>query len=885
MNKCYKHRLAEMKITEDLTMEQVYEVIDKKVPKEKKYKANLIIKINDKYNMNITYIDKISITFNINKYVFDIYIRPLKYKMYINDKDSINVDVVSVSQLNYLIKEYNFTEALIFCEQCNKFFIIEDENLIEHENHNSYIKERLLIKIIKKDSFNTFFKENYEFINKDIKPLEYEPNFKLYFKKSKIILKENNLHIFEDKYQNRMKLIDRIKIRNTSDNLIHFFGQPGKGKTLILIGALKYMNNHSTIGTLYINCKAFSSLETEIEIKQLIIDEIPFLFFGNYQEYSDCAKAIVNHSYNLNSSSFFELIDLVLNQIINSSNKKNAYIIVFDQYKDKYDKEGKKLEQLYDKLIKNKDEKIKDTTFCLLTFSSMNNKDIRRYKIQYIEDKILIKNDNDHLLYEIINLDYDLSIDDGGIYDQNLKNLGYGLKYYNILKYYHSIKAENKMEYFVNETKSHIRKNLLDFFGISEDLNDDESNFKIFTSFSTDVSYSKENILKVIKNIPFKYFDTMDDEDIEGYKIIFSFPLVGEVINKLYSDIINVNPSIYKNLTDNELDGGAKGKFFEKIVTYYLNINSSIYKENNNIEYFKDYPIKYHDEVKVLILNDNENSKSVFFKYNLIKKGIYLITQERYNGKALDIALIRVAGEDSEIIGIQISIKKKEIFTEKQVETILSQLKKNIYNYYDLKVKNDNLYFCYIFDYNNKDENMLQNCDKYGMKYLFFDVINKTFKDSKGRIINNLKNNLLRVIISDKDDKITSYFQSEPNIDNEELNKYILPGPIFKINENQKNSIIKLFKLNLAIKEELEIKYQSSLKYLEKNFVKNSNEFCISNYIIKEDDKDDELIVMITNLLKINKIKSDGQMFAKEGLLQSAYDYYIVVEKKHVKNK
>ena len=180
---------------------------------------------------------------------------------------------------------------------------------------------------------------------------------------------------------------------------------------------------------------------------------------------------------------------------------------------------------------------------------------------------------------------------------------------------------------------------------------------------------------------------------------------------------------------------------------------------------------------------------------------------------------------------------------------------------------------------------MLQNCDDNGMKYLFFDVINKTFKDSKGRIINNLKNNLLRVIISDKDDKITSYFQSEPNIDNEELNKYILPGPIFKINENQKNSIIKLFKLNLAIKEELEIKYQSSLKYLEKNFVKNSNEFCISNYIIKEDDEDDELVVMITNLLKINKIKSNGQMFAKEGLLQSAYDYYIVVKKKHVKNK
>ena len=826
MNKCNKHRLAEMKITEDLTMEQVYKVINEKVQKEKKYKVNLIIKINDKYDMHITYIDEIKITFSINTYVFNIFIEPLKYKIAINDKDSINIDVVAVSQIRYLIKEHNFTEALIFCEDCKNFFTLEDENLIEHKNHDSYIKESLLITTLKKDSFNTFFKEDYEFINKDIKPFEYEKNFKLYFKNSETIIEENRLHIFEDKNQNRMKLINNISLSNTANSLIHFFGQPGKGKTLILIGALKYMEDHSTIGTLYINCKAFSSLETEIEIKQLIIDEIPFLFFGNYQEYSDCADAIINHLYNLNTSSFFELIDLVLNQIINSSNKKNAYIIVFDQYNDKYDKEGKKLEQLYNKLIKNKDEKIKDTIFCLLTFSSMNNKDIRKYKIQYIKNKILKKNDKGHLLYKVINLDYDLSIDKGGIFDQNLESLGYGLKYYNILKYYHSKDKVNEMECFVDKTKSHIRRNLLDFFEISEDLNDDESNFKIFTSFSTDVGYSEKNILKIIDNIPFKYFDTMIDEDTKEYKIIFSFPLVGEVINKLYSDIINVNPSIYKNLTDNELDGGAKGKFFEKIVTYYLNINSSIYKENNNIEYFKDYPIKYHDEVKVLVLNDNEDPENILFKENL-KKGIYLITQERYNGKALDIALLKVSDEDSEIIGIQISIKKQKIFTEKQVEIILAQFQKNIYNYYDLEVKNENLYFCYIFDYNNKDKNILLKCDLNRMKYLFFDVINKTFKDSNGNITNNLKNNLLKVIISDKDDKITSYFPSVPNIDNEELNKYILPGPIFKINEEQKNSIIKLFQFNLGLKEGLEIKYQRSLKYFEKNFVKNVNEFCI----------------------------------------------------------
>ena len=48
-------------------------------------------------------------------------------------------------------------------------------------------------------------------------------------------------------------------------------------------------------------------------------------------------------------------------------------IIVFDQYKDNFDKDGKQIESLYNKLILKKDDNIKETTFCLLTFSSMNN--------------------------------------------------------------------------------------------------------------------------------------------------------------------------------------------------------------------------------------------------------------------------------------------------------------------------------------------------------------------------------------------------------------------------------------------------------------------------------------------------------------------------------
>ena len=119
-----------------------------------------------------------------------------------------------------------------------------------------------------------------------------------------------------------------------------------------------------------------------------------------------------------------------------------------------------------------------------------------------------------------------------------------------------------------------------------------------------------------------------------------------------------------------------------------------------------------------MILNKNENPKKIIFEDNL-EKGIYLITQKRYGGKALDIALIKVSDYDSEIVGIQISINKKGIFTKEEVQMFLFQLQTNIYYYYNLEVKDENLYFCYIFDYNNQVQDMLKGCKKNRMKYFF----------------------------------------------------------------------------------------------------------------------------------------------------------------------
>ena len=881
MQKWYKNTLAEMVIENNLTMEKVYKTINDYINHNKEINGNLISIKNSNYKIDFYSIINSIMRFSIGNNYFSVLQNPIKYIMTTNEEKEINLEIISISQLNHIVKEYGFNQALIYCPNCkndsdDNYFSLDLENLKFHEKHKSVkIKDRIPITKLSKDEFNSFFKEGLNFLDKDIEPEKYEPNFKLYFKNSEIIIKKNKLHIFDDKYQNRVKMSDKVDSLMNNNSLVHYFGQPGKGKTLYLIGVLKYLMPHKALGTFYINCKTLSKLNKPLEVKQLIIDEIPFLFYGNHDDYLNCIKEIINYQYNENTSSFFELVNLVIDQIIENLNKKLEYILVFDQYNDKYDKDGKELENLYDKLIKNKSEKIKDISFSLLTFSSMNNKDIRKYKIQYLKNKINKENDKHHTLREIENYEYDLTIDKGGIYDENLKRLGYGLKYYNILLYYYENAKETEMDDYIQKIKLRIRTNLFDFFDININDLSDPKNFKILCSFSTNVPYSKENILKIINYIPYKYFNTTDGNINDEYLVIFSFPLVGEVLNEIYSDIIKTNPNIYNNLTNIELDGGAKGKLFEKIITYYLNKESKININKDSIKYFKDYLINYHDEVEVLVLNDNEKPEKIIFKKHL-EKGIYLITQKRYNGKAIDIALINNT-EMKEIIGIQISIYKKPIFSKSQISEFLLNLKQNIKNYYDFEINDEGLYFCYIFDSNNKDIAIIKKCKENNIKYIFFDVKNDIFLDDKYIKIDNLRPNLLSFssILPDIKNKIynlsiNDYFK---NIPDKVLNYEVLKGPLIKINEKQKNSILKLFKNNLKLNCFPKLEYRNSMKWFTNQYVSNIKELSITKC---DDKKNENSVVMIDFNLKMHLIKENGDIYAYQGNILNNYDYYVI---------
>ena len=66
-----------------------------------------------------------------------------------------------------------------------------------------------------------------------------------------------------------------------------------------------------------------------------------------------------------------------------------------------------------------------------------------------------------------------------------------------------------------------------------------------------------------IPNIHFKYFNVQKKGNVIDIK--YAFPLIEIIINEFYNEIL-LSGSFYQILSNNMLDGGARGQLFEKVV-------------------------------------------------------------------------------------------------------------------------------------------------------------------------------------------------------------------------------------------------------------------------------------------------------------------------------
>ena len=294
--------------------------------------------------------------------------------------------------------------------------------------------------IVLEDDFNSFFDKEKEkekgILGKEFNnPEEFEKNFSFYIKDYEIY-KNKPFKFYDNKARRTFILELNQNIICSTGKLYSYFGQSGIGKTISVLGASKYIIDHKKYGTLYLNMKCLNLLLRDkqyLQFRQIIIDEIPYLFYENYDDYVKCVNKIEKFCIE-NEDSIWELISEIIAYIFGIEAKRK-YFLILDQYNSKIDKNGN-LHKINDEFIQNKNKN--KNRFGIITFSSMNNRDIKDYKIYLIKKEFNQnsqnkKNMEDYKEIEIIFDKNELKFENDEI-DEYYDSLGRNIKYYRVFQ-------------------------------------------------------------------------------------------------------------------------------------------------------------------------------------------------------------------------------------------------------------------------------------------------------------------------------------------------------------------------------------------------------------------------------------------------------------------
>ena len=331
---------------------------------------------------------------------------------------------MSPDQYKIIANKISNQEPLLYCAQEIKSEDFDLYNLLNHQNcdkriflyfkknDNNILGEEEFIKKFKQFPRNSKFSSPYEF---DI-------HYSHYFEFDKYYENMSEFYYFFDYKGNRERLISFL---NTIllNKLYFLFGKSGIGKSTMIIQVFKYDYNHMQKGTLYINCKTlYHNFKNNINVMKTILkDEVIFLFQNEYIKYKECVD-MINKYIPDTFSTFWELIYKIISLC---DNENKEYYIIFDQYKNKIDENGE--------LFKINNQLKGKNKFSIIACCSLNDKDIRFYKIQQLFGFSNIRNQPDNMkIKEIINLlDYfKLSLDNGGIFDDGFEKVGKSIKNY-----------------------------------------------------------------------------------------------------------------------------------------------------------------------------------------------------------------------------------------------------------------------------------------------------------------------------------------------------------------------------------------------------------------------------------------------------------------------
>lgn len=649
----------------------------------------------------------------------DIFTNPIIYF----DQNNKLWELISLEQIYYFLN--SFKNPMIKCKINGILYSPSYYHIKSHLIHEDKIVDTLTYEIYDKNSFSKFFETHpNNFLNETFKsPIEFDKNFNYYFnynKKNKTI---GSFHIYDNINDTRF-IISRDFLDLYKPSPYYYCGVSGKGKSITLIGSLKYRDNFFELGSFYINCKCLKKLLFDgkgLYVKQILIDEIIYLNPNSYSIYEKSVNYIESFSFEDNYS-YLKLIDNLLEKFICEDFK---YLIAFDQYDESQDPD-----KILGKILKKYEIK---NNIHFIIISSIDEINIRKIKLQYLLGEILLDKARFCEINEICKIE-----DNSLNYEQQeaLDKLG------NTFKALNEIKNNTNIKKYLTEQKFKYSKKIIKFylsnkFEINKYIdNENQIILKIpldiigkIISFKTDYIYDKSNIISIKDYIPFRFYD-IEGINNNKYIIKFGFPLIKEILLDIYSHItLNNNYNALKTILNNK--GSNLGTIFELKIIFNLSEGKKLF----------DFTIKKKFVIHTIVPKSNENinlnidiNKKINSKirFNLEDNTTYVVHQEIFNGKALDFLIIRVINKEVFIYGFQISIYKDEIFDENYLIDDYRDMIENLDLIFSTKINYYNTFFGYIFDYSRikeKDyEKMLKKCNN-RWPYCFYDTEENIFCD------------------------------------------------------------------------------------------------------------------------------------------------------------
>ena len=894
MEKC-KNIAQEMKLNnyfiddnKEITFWYFYENI---ISKFSLTESDTLVEYNINFNNYIINIIKRNTIFcdlnllNNSKIVLKRYVRVFNepIKLYYNLE---KIELAFLAQFDQIPGLLNLKFPILLCYNHNQKINYNIRKLIKHFQAHKNGFNQCKIEINENSDefenseirFNQFFKKIKD-TNEFETPIDFDINYEDYFDFYKYQVNDKKFQFLDDKYCSRDLLVsDLCCYQSLLGYFRIYFGKTGMGKSITLIKTFKYSYNHDSFGTLYIHCKSlYNYFKNNFQrMKKILKDEIIFLFKNEYEIYKKCLSFIDNSK---NNNNFFDLIIKIITNFC--KNESKHYIFIFDQYKTEYDP-GKCLDNLNKSLIKN------NNNYGLIACCSMDNKSVRELKVKNLSNNLFKEQDyakeSDNIIIEEIDEVFDISkftIDNGGIFDKTLDKIGKTLKNYIALKEFSRKKSFTEMENYVNDLEEKITINLKDFFKLNKKIkeeNDDSEliNLNHILSFTVDTDYNID-FLKEKKNlIPFKYFDIqLNKKDENLAKIIVNYELVGEVMNKIYEDIIYENNNIYQIFDRLNLDQGALGRLYEKYVIHFMEPD----KYTHERKLFNLFNIKETVVVDKFVPTSKEKYFERKFKIRSLKEGDYLFKQKQFAGKAFDTAILRAKKNgEIEVFFFQISFNKETLYSLDKLNLFIETFIQYFRQQFDFKIKQNNVYFTYIFHTKNQDE-LYQACKDKDLKCIFFNPSIQIFTDENNieideiADINNIFINPFILFGKDKDIEMK-------DLTNKKLLKDITQ-PNFILNDKQKKRLKKLWK-NLFEEfknSDIEISFSHITRFIDEKYLSNKifylrelnkNEFGDWIDSIIENEKDEEIIEEKNVLLIFRKennlsfriISEDGEIYS-----------------------